>query len=654
MVDKINTNQFDGIEDNVSLIERVFPECITESRNRHGSLAKCIDFERLKQLLSADIVDGQESYEFTWVGKKESITEATRRTDSTLRPCKKDSKNWDITANIYLDGDNLEILKVLQESYLGKIKIIYIDPPYNTGNDFIYHDSFKETTKQYEYDSEYIDYADDNRLVRNSDTNGRFHSDWCSMIYSRLMLSRTLLTDDGVIFISIGQEEMHNLTSICNELFGEENHVGTITRIMKSGGNKGQFFSPNVEYILVYAKSVRTLGPFREAITDEIAEKSYKYEEQDGDRKGEHFSIKGLCQPGLGIRPNQRYWVECPDGSFVIPRGKNFPNKLSDGEKVLPTSEDTCWRWSADRYLEERKKGTIFFAKSSTAQALVDEKGNTAKWNVFTKSYLSDRQQEGRVPVDIIQKWENRVSSQELKSLNIPFDFAKPVNLIKYLISLVDSNNNATVLDFFSGSATTAHAVMQLNAEDGGNRKFIMVQLPEKCDENSEAYKAGYKTICDIGKERIRRAAKKISEEHPDAKFDDGFRVFKVDSSNMTDVGYTADGMTQDLLSQTTSNIKADRTDVDLLFDCLLKEGVEITYPYSSEQIDGCTVHDYNNGALIACFDENVSEIVMRKMAEKKPIRAIFRDSSFKTDADRINVEELFKLISPDTTVKVI
>ena len=651
-MDKLKFETPDMMTENIDKIAALFPTAITEMRGEDGEIKRGVNFEVLKQLLSRDVVDGDEAYEFTWVGKKAAIVEANKPIRKTLRPCAAESKDWDTTENLYIEGDNLEVLKLLQESYLGKVKMIYIDPPYNTGNDFIYADDFMRSQEEENEQMGMYD-EDENRLFKNTDTNGRFHSDWCSMIYSRLMLARNLLTEDGVIFISIGQAEIQNMINISNEVFGEDNHVGNISRMMKSGGNKGQYFSPNMEYILVYAKNINDLGYFREALSDDII-KTYNHVETFGEHKDEKFTIKGLCQPGLGIRPNQRYWIEAPDGSFLIPQGKNFPKRIIEGEKIFPTDEDTCWKWTPERYFEEKKKGNIYFSKNSSATALVDENGNIAKWNVFNKIWLSDREEAGRVPVDLITKWENRISSSELKELNIPFDFAKPTALIKYLISLIDKTESAIILDFFSGSATTAHAVMQLNAEDGGHRKFIMVQLPEKCDEASEAYKAGYKNICEIGKERIRRAGDKIQSEHPDAKLDTGFRVFRVDESNMEDIYYHPEELTQTMLGCMVSNIKPDRTDLDLLYACLLDWGVEISLSHTQAVIDGCTVHNVDNGALCACFDERVPLSVIDYMAKQQPLRAVFRDSSFAADDSKINVTEIFKNLSPDTKVKVI
>ena len=654
-MEKMRMESTDMTKQNVDKIETLFPNCITEALDEEKSTPekkvykKVVNFEVLRQMLSKDALAGDESYDFTWVGKKASIAEANRPIRKTLRPCKSESVDWDKTENVYIEGDNLEVLKVLQESYLNSVKIIYIDPPYNTGNDFIYRDNF--TQSEEEYDDEIGIFDDDgNKLFRNTDSNGRFHSDWCSMMYSRLLLARNLLTDDGVIFISIGQAEEYNLTKICNEIFGEQNQVGVISRMMKSGGNKGQYFSPNMEFVLVYAKDITCLGFFREPLSDDII-KTYNHEETEGDRKGEMFTIKGLCQPGLGIRPNQRYWIEAPDGTFLIPRGKNFPKQVCDGEKILATDEDTCWKWTYDRYAEEKKKGNIFFHRSTSATALVDENGETAKWNVFNKIWLSDRESEGRVPVDLITKWENRISSKELKDLGIPFDFAKPTELIKYLLSLVQKNKDAVVMDFFSGSATSAHGVMQMNAEDGGHRRYIMIQLPEKNEEGSDAFKSGFKTICDIGKERIRRAAKKINSENG---VDTGFRVFKIDDSNMKDVYYAAGEYSQSLLSMLESNVKEDRDSLDLLYGCVLEWGLPLNLKYKNTEIDGHMIHIYDEGSLVACFDDDITDDVITAIAKMQPLRAVFKDSSFKNSPQKINLEERIKLMAPYTSIKVL
>lgn len=655
-MDKLKMQTANKADENFKKLAEMFPNAVTETIDENGEVIRAIDKDVLMQEINTKVVDGnEERYQFTWPDKKKSVLLANAPINKTLRPCIEESVDFDNTENLYIEGDNLEVLKLLQETYLGKIKMIYIDPPYNTGNDFVYEDDFAQSTEDYLENSGQFD-EDGNRMVQNTESNGRFHTDWLNMIYPRIKLAKDLLSDDGVIFISIGQTESHNLIKCCDEIFGgESNRVGIISRVMKSGGNKGQYFSPNVEYILVYAKNISCLGYFREAISEDIA-KTYNHIESNGEKKGQRFTIKGLCQPGLGNRPNQRYWIEAPDGTYLIPRGVSFPEIVSEGEKVLPQDADTCWKWTYQRYMEEKVKGNIYFQKSKSATALVNEKNETAEWNVFNKIWLADRENEGRVPVDLITKWENRISSDELKKIGIPFDFAKPVDLIKYLISLVVDDRRMIILDFFSGSATTAHAVMQLNAEDGGHRKFIMVQLPEETDEKSEAYKAGYKTICEIGKERIRRAGKKIKEDSPltTQNLDIGFRVLKCDTSNMKEVYYNPAEYEPSLFTSLEDNIKEDRTSEDLLFQVMLDLGVLLSSKIEGTTIVGKKVFNVEDNYLIACFDDNVTEEVITEIAKQKPYYFVMRDSSMANDSVATNFEQIFATYSPDTVRKVL
>lgn len=577
---------------------------------RVGGYCKAVNFELLKQMLSDEVIDGDEVYEFTWVGKKASIVEANKPIRKTLRPCPKESVNWDKTENLYIEGDNLEVLKLLQESYLGKVKMIYIDPPYNTGNDFIYNDDFKMTDEEYRDESGEID-DDGNRMFKNTDSNGRFHSDWCSMIYSRLMLARNLLSDDGVIFISIDDNEQENLKKCCNEVFGEENFVFQIAwRRTDNQPNIGNIARVK-EYIYCYAKSTIKLQFGKLPLTDK-AKNEYRYSDE-----------KGVFRRAILLDKT---------------RGRHFYGVRTKSGKVL----NGPWMKTEEEFKRLDAEGLVYWTNGGDEQP-------------YGKIYLDEKK--GQIPNDFwgIEFGTNQRASAEVEKLfnKRYFDFPKPVSLISNLIRL-GANKESFILDFFSGSATTAHAVMQLNAEDGGKRRFIMVQLSEKTDEKSEAYKAGYKNICEIGKERIRRAAKKLHEDNPDAKFDDGFRVLKVDDSNMNDVYYSPADYSQGFLSQLESNIKSDRTDLDLLFGCLLEWGLPLSLPYSSEQIEGCTVHNYNDGDLIACFDENIPDSVIREIAKKQPLRAVFRDSSFANSPSKINVGEIFKLIAPDTSIKVI
>ena len=655
MMEHLNMQSMDKVAANVAKIMKLFPNCVTERINKEGKLEHAIDFDMLKQELSDHVVDGlQERYQFTWPDKRKAILAANAPINKTLRPCREESVDFDNTENLYIEGDNLEVLKLLQETYLGKVKMIYIDPPYNTGNDFVYRDDFKQNAGEYVENSGQLD-DEGNRMVTNTESNGRFHTDWLNMMYPRLKLAKDLLSDDGIIFISIGQTELDNLDKILSDIFGEANKISSVVRVMKSGGAKGRFFSPNVEFILIYAKNIDRISEFREAVSEEIIKKLYTSVEQSGERKGEKYRPFGLYQSSLDSRPNQRYYIQAPDGELIIPPGDSLPNEKVEGAMVLPAStNDKVWRWSKERFLKEKEAGNIEFKRSNGV--LLNSDGNPASWNVYTKIWLSDRQDEGSTPVDLISKWENRHSAKELKELEIPFEFAKPTGLIHYLMTLPNISSGDTVLDFFSGSATTAHAVMQLNAEDGGKRKFIMVQLPEVCAENSEAYKAGYKNICEIGKERIRRAGQKIKEENPltTQDLDIGFRVLKCDSSNMEDVYFTPKDYMDKQQSLFVDNIKKDRSDEDLLFDAMLKLDAPLSSKIEKISIAGKTVYNVAQGHLMACFDKNVTDEVITAIAKEMPSYFVMRDSSQADDSVAINFEQIFNTYSPQTVRRVL
>lgn len=618
-MDKMRMESEDIQQENVKKIAAMFPNCVTETRDENGHLKKAINFEMLKQMLSDSVIDGDEAYEFTWVGKKASIVEANRPTRKTLRPVKEDSVNWDTTENLYIEGDNLEVLKLLQESYLGKVKMIYIDPPYNTGNDFIYNDDFKVSSEEYADESGEVD-EEGNRMFKNTDSNGRFHSDWCSMIYSRLMLARNLLSEDGVIFISIDEHEDSNLKKICDEIYGRANYIGDIvwestTQPINAGS--AQFgLQKKTEPIIVYAKQKENI-------------KGFVLKETDNGLKYPHVGKYGPCRFEI---------IEKSDaGSYSRPSMKfqilgQYPR------------EGKRWQIGEETARQLEREGKVEIVDGIVKKAVYPEDEKDKKQYVPFWSFF-DAKQYGTAQT-------GKDELNKVMETAMGFDTVKPIALIKSLIFHMGENN--IILDFFSGSATTAHAVMQLNAEDGGHRKFIMVQLPEETDEKSEAFKAGYKNICELGKERIRRAAKKIHEDNPDAKFDDGFRVLKLDDTNMNDVYYAAGDYDQGMLHMLESNIKSDRTDLDLLFGCLLEWGLPLSLPYTSERIDGYTVHNYNDGDLIACFDENVPESVIKAIAKRQPLRAVFRDSSFASSPEKINVGEIFKSLAPDTRVKVI
>lgn len=620
-MDKMRMESVDMTAQNIEKIGSLFPNCITETIDENGKGKKVINFELLKQMLSSDVIDGDEAYEFTWVGKKASIVEANKPIRKTLRPYKEESVDWDNTENLYIEGDNLEVLKLLQESYLNKVKMIYIDPPYNTGNDFIYNDDFKMTSEEYTEEINELD-EDGNRMFKNTDTNGRFHSDWCSMIYSRLMLARNLLSDDGVIFISIDDNEQSNLKKCCEEIFGEKNFVAQlIWERAFAPKNDAKYISNSHDYILMFAKNINNFVIGRLPRTSEA---NARYSNPDNDPRGvwqsDNLTVKTYS-------PSGDYSITTPSGRVVEP----------------PAGR--CWRLSKNKFLERLKDNRIWFGADGNGVPRI-------------KRFLSELKFEGMAPTSLLffkEVGHSQEGSQELIKImdGGVFDGPKPIRLLKRLMILANLKENSIVLDFFSGSATTAHALMEVNKEKNLKCKYIMVQLAENTNKKKDT---GYKNICEIGKERIRRAGKKIKEEAPlvTQNLDIGFRVLKLDDSNMNEVYYSPDDYSQGFLNQLESNIKEDRTDLDLLFGCLLDWGLPLSLPYYSEQIEGCTVHNYNDGDLIACFDENIPNSVIKEIAKKEPLRVVFRDSSFASSSSKINVGEIFKLIAPDTTVKVI
>lgn len=647
---------------NVEKIAALFPNCITEAVDEEHSTPekkvykKAVNFDLLRQMLSDDVIEGDEAYEFTWVGKKASIVEANRPIRKTLRPCSEESVNWDTTENLYIEGDNLEVLKLLQESYLGKVKVIYIDPPYNTGSGLIYRNNFYQTEEEYLEDLGAYD-ENRNRLFMNTKSNGRFHSDWCSMIYPRLLLSRSILSENGIIVLTIDDSEIENVTSIMNEVFGEENHLATvIIKNNPSGRSTVKGFSINHEYALFYSKSdSANLGRIKHT-----KEQMGRYKEKDekGFFEWENYRKNGT-DSDRGDRPKQYYPIFMNTDSETL----RIPNVLWNNEKKeyvindkLGDNEVAIYPNNSEGIQKVWKYG-IERARIIVNDLMVKkQKGN---YELYRKKYLND---EGSLPRTWWDKPEYSARDNGTRTLtNIfgpvkIFDFPKAPEAVKDALIAANLQDGDTVLDFFSGSATTADAVMQLNAEDNGNRRFIMIQLPENTDTNSEAYKQGFKNICDIGKERIRRVGKKIKAEnqHVTKDLDIGFRVFKLDNSNMKDVYYSAGEYNKEMLPLLESNIKEDRTDMDLLFGCLLEWGLPISMPYKSEKIEDCTVHTYNDGDLIACFDENIPETVIKEIARRKPVRAVFRDSSFESSPAKINVGEIFKMLAPDTKVKVI
>lgn len=605
----------DGALLNLDALYQIAPSCFTEvAEPDTGGVKRVINFDVLRQLLGDNAVeDAPEAYEFNWVGKQAARAEVLKPIKKTLRPVKEDSVDWDNTQNLYIEGDNLEVLKLLQKSYLGKVKMIYIDPPYNTGNDFVYHDDFAMSADEYAEASGSVDELG-NKYIKNMDSNGRFHSDWCSMIYSRLMVARTLLAEDGVIFISIDEHEEENLKKISNEIFGCSNFVGTIIwERAFAPKNDAKYLSDSHDYVLVFAK---TIDKFQIGLLPRSEEANARYKNPDNDPRGpwtaDNMTVKTYSA-------NYDYEIVTPNGSVMSP-----PN-------------GRCWFTSKERMDKLIQENRVWFGETG---------GNMPR----LKRFLSDVQQ-GMTATTIWKYTEvghNQEGRQELKKLfdnKGYFDGPKPLRLISRILTIANLSANSIILDFFSGSATTAHAVMQLNAEDGGNRQYIMVQIPEETPEDSEARKAGYNTIPEIAKERIRRAGKKIKEESPltTADLDTGFRVFRLDEGNYEDVKRSPKEFKQDQLDLFLNNIKADRNDLDLLFGCMLDWGVQLSLPMTQEVVDGKTIYTVNDGDLVACFAENVSEDVVKAMAEKMPLRVIFRDSCFAQDADKINIYETFK-----------
>lgn len=645
----------DLVAGNIEKIAGIFPNCITEAKDATGKLTRAVDFDLLKQELSGSVVEGpQERYRLDWPGKREALLAANAPIAKTLRPYREESVDFNKTRNLFIEGDNLEALKMLQDSYLGKIRIIYTDPPYNTGSDLIYDDDFSESSEAFLLNTNQID-TSGLKLVANTEANGRFHSDWLSMMYPRLKLARNLLSDDGVLFISIGDHEVCNLHKLCAEIFGEENFVAIVPRIAKRTSDKGTHFRPTKDYVLAFAKNIAQLPEF--GIAKAREEDDYKFVDETGRRYKK--SGASLYQPSLDSRPNQRYYIEAPDGSLIIPPGKNFPTDKKDGAKIKPASNaDKVWRWSVDTYLKQ--KHLLIFTEGSAKNPLLDENGNQSKWNIYPKVFFDEDMESTLHPEDVIYDYPNSQGTKELNNLSIPFSFAKPTGLISFLLRLIP-DKDCTILDIFSGSASTADAVLQLNAGDGGSRRFIMVQIPEPYEEPSEGADEQLKTIADIGRERIRRVGAKIKQE---ANFttdllDVGFRALKIDSTNYCEIKRTPDQLGQENLTLTVDNIKPDRNAEDLLFHVMLDWGIDLGLPIASEKIAGQNVYFVDGNVLAACFDSDISEELVTVLAKRRVdnlplLKVVFRDAGYTSDSAKINVEQIFKLLSPTTELRTI
>ncbi|WP_458400444.1 site-specific DNA-methyltransferase [Mailhella sp.] len=659
-MEKMRMASLDIAAENVEKIAALFPNCVTEAKDSKGNLKKAIDFDKLRQILSNDIAEG-ERYEFTWVGKNDAIREAYKIEHKTLRPCPKESKDWDTTQNLYIEGDNLDALKLLRESYLGKVKMIYIDPPYNTGKDsFVYPDNYTMDKEKYE-DGIGLHDENGNRLfTENSITNPRFHSDWCSMMYSRLLLARDLLSEDGVIFMSIDDNEQENLKKICDEVFGAGNFVAQLVWEKKK---KGSFLSSTVtnvkEYIIVYAKNIKKFS----GLIGEVNNDAETYPCVNAVNKREIRTIPS------GIESKYK------EKNFFLPKGYEISDttmsivlhsdlRIKDGVLEEPLSVEGNWRYSQQAMEEYARNKELYITRDLYLRRIVSETRNkTLKDLLFRvgNNMPSETSSSSRINLNNLGSsgWgSNEDADEELRLLfgvQKLLDYPKPVRLLEKLIASYRKSSSFICMDFFSGSATTAHAVMKLNAEDGGNRRFIMVQLPEPCAEDTEAAKAGYANICEIGKERIRRAGAKIKKEAGQLgdKLDTGFRVLKVADSNMEEVYYEPDKFEQANLPGLVSNIKKDRSALDLLFACLLEWGIPLDKDYHSEEVDGFRVHFYEGSKYVACFDANVSTKLIEEIARRTPEHIIFRDSCFPTDAAKINMFEICKRFMPEKADRI-
>ena len=646
-MEKLKMQSHDVIGSNTQKIAQLFPNCVTERLGKDGKPELAIDFEKLQAELSNEIIaEGEERYQFTWPDKRAAVRLANTPTTMTLRPCREESVDFDNTQNLYIEGDNLDVLKVLRETYLGKVKMIYIDPPYNTGNDFVYNDGFGKDKGTFEETSGLFD-EDGNQTIdpmqRNTESNGRFHTDWLNMIYPRLKVAKDLLTDDGVIFISIDDNEVENLKKLCNEIFGESNFIAQLATVMNLKGNNDQFgFAGTHEYTLVYAKSILNIEDLNGI---SLTEEDYAdYTEQD--EHGKYKIGATLMRTGeagfRSKRPKGFYpiYVACDYTSFDVIRHNDTDIVVYP---LTKEGVEMSWRRSPENLHQTRNEFVI--------------KKTTNGISFYKKQRLEEDMKRGKKPKTLFYKpeYSSGNGTGMLKELfqGRLFDNPKPIALISDFIK-IGTNNESIILDFFSGSATTAHAVMKLNAEDGGNRKFIMVQLPEKTEEKSEAYKAGYKNICEIGKERIRRAAKKIKEEAGLSvqNLDTGFRVLKLDTSNMEDVYYTPQEF--ELQSLFNENVKADRTNEDLLFQVMLDLGIELSAKIDSKQIAGKNVHFVDDNYLVACFDRDVNESTITEIAKLQPIYFVMRDASAANDNVIDNFEQIFKHYSPDTNCRII
>jgi adenine-specific DNA-methyltransferase len=631
----------DIVAENLEYLQTIFPDAFTDGT---------IDFDVLRLLLGGAVDEREEKYGLNWHGKRRARQLALTTSGGTLRPAPQDSMHWDTTQNLMIEGDNLEVLKLLQKSYAGKVKMIYIDPPYNTGNDFVYPDNFADSIKNYLALTGQTDGGLKTRS--NPESHGRFHTEWLNMMYPRIKLARSLLRPDGLMFISIDDSESKHLSSICDELFGEENHIGTVARKTKLTSNKGRHFAPSHEYVMAYAKDAGTLPELNdpEAQEDDDYIKLFRFTDAVG-----QYNEVSLYMPSLDARANQRYFIECPDGSYVIPPGTTMPGSRKDGAAAVPVPSDKVWRWTFHTFTKNRLDGRVVFKRTETSP-LLDENGGKSKWNIYTKIYLHERQEAGLRPSTLFDKYPNSAASKLLIKLKIPFDFSKPFELILWLMKISNVANDDVVLDFFAGSGTTGHAVMEYN-RDGGKRRYILVQLPECLDPENKAQKTASdfcdsvnkpRNIAELTKERLRRSAEKVRNENPMFQGDLGFRVFKLDSSNISAWAPDGEQLEKTLLAH-ESHLKADRTEVDVLFELLLKLGLDLCVPIEKRSVSGKDVYSVAGGVLFACLAlqlerddvEGVAQGIIAWRNSLAPVgetTCVFRDAAFADDVTKSNL----------------
>jgi adenine-specific DNA-methyltransferase len=627
-MEKLKLHTPDLVADNLRMVAEVFPNCVVESRDEHGTTSLSIDLDQLRQELAGHTVEGpRERYHLDWPGKRQAILTANAPIAKTLRPCREESVDFETTKNLFLEGENLDALKLLRETYLGRVKMIYIDPPYNTGNEFLYDDDYSQESDAYLKQSNQRDEVG-NRLVLNPESNGRFHSDWLTMIFPRLRLARHLLSDDGAIFISIDDHELRNLQAVCDEVFGADNFIGVFIWEKRTTRENRKVFSVNHDYIVAYARSKPTFEAVR-GLLPRSAENEGRFDNPDKDARGPWQSVSMNAQAAPGRRREQFYTVVTPSGRRVDP----------------PSGR--CWVFTEDRFEELKADGRIWFGEDG---------GNVPRIKVFR-----DESNDGVVPHTLWKADEVGTTDTAKKAIKElfdgteVFDTPKPIPLLRRMLQIsTGTKEPEIVMDFFAGAGPLAEAVLEQNSEDSGRRSVVLVQIPEACDPDSEAYKAGYKTIAEVAKERFRRVGAKLKADPKltGPNLDTGFRVLKIDTSNMKDVFYTPDESNQGDLLKQIDNIREDRTPEDLLFQVLVDWGVDLALPIAQETIDGKTVFFVDGNALVACFDQDVTDDLVKEIAKRKPLRAVFRDSSYSSDSVKINVEQIFKLLAPSTEIR--